>query len=182
MPTFIGSLRGTLVLTGVLLVVLAGLAGCADSGGGSGSAAGATRTPDAAAIWRELVQCARTHGMPNIPDPQIDSDGRARFPANLPDPPPSVERACKPIYDRLPASVRGDDTPGARPADIPKLVAFAACMRQHGIPDFPDPKADGNFPLTGNSLAQGKTPRLVSAMNACKQLNPDPKGGIHGSR
>jgi hypothetical protein len=24
------------------------------------------------------------------------------------------------------------------------LVAFAACMRTHGLPNFPDPKADAN--------------------------------------
>jgi hypothetical protein len=176
MPTFIGSLRGTVLLTGVLLVVLAGLAGCADSGG-TGSPA-ATPPPDVAAVWRELVQCARSNGMPDMPDPQIDSDGRAHFPDNLPDPPASVERACKPIYDRLPPSARGE----VPPADIPALIRFAACMRQHGITDFPDPKTDGTFPLAGTSIGrQGKTPRLLGAMTACKQLNPDPKGGFSGS-
>jgi hypothetical protein len=162
-----------------MVLLLAGLAGCTAS---SGSAAATTTTgqQDAAAVWHQLVQCARTHGMPNLPDPRIDSNGQAHFPDGLPDPPRSVQQACQSIYDRLPASARGD---AARPpADIQGLLRFAGCMRQHGVPDFPDPKADGTFPLAGTSLGrEGKTPRTIRAMQACDRLNPDPKGRIYGS-
>src|SRR4029450_11260976 len=107
-------------------LLLAGLAGGSAPGGAGGGAttrggAGAWRrggagaaTPtggekDAAAVWRELVRCARANGMPNLPDPQIDSNGRAEFPNGTPDPPASVRRACQSISDRLPASARGGE-------------------------------------------------------------------------
>jgi hypothetical protein len=45
-----------------------------------------------------------------------------------------------------------------------KDVAFAHCMRTHGVPDFPDPLPQGGFPR--NSLPSGP------AMTACQHLLP----------
>jgi hypothetical protein len=162
---------------GVGLGVVLLLAGCSASGG-SQAATATTGQQDVVAVWHQLVACARANGMPNLPDPQIDSNGQAHFPSGTPDPPQSARRACQSIYDRLPASARGDTE--RPPADIQALMRFARCMRQHGIADFPDPKADGTFPLSG-TLRQGKTPRMISAMQACRQLNPNPNGGIEFS-
>jgi hypothetical protein len=177
-----GKLSGGRAAVGVglgVVVLLAGLAGCSASGGSAGATATTSGQQAAVRIWRELVRCARANGMPNLPDPQLDSNGRANFPNGTPDPPASVRRACQSIYDRLPASARGDEE--RPPTDIQALLRFARCMRQHGVTDFPDPKADGTFPIAGTSLGHGKTPRIVGAMRACGQLNPDSKGRIYGS-
>jgi hypothetical protein len=98
------------------LLLLAGLAGCSTRNG-SPAATGTTRSPDVAAIVAEWVQCIRANGAENLPDPQIDSDGRPHFPADTPAPPERALRACRPIVDRLPPSARGDDEQ-AQPADI----------------------------------------------------------------
>jgi hypothetical protein len=177
-----GGLVGSRAVVGVglgVVVLLVGLAGCSAAGGSQAATTTTSGQQDAAAVWQELVACARANGMPNLPDPQIDSNGQAHFPNGLPKPPESVRRACQSIYDRLPASVREDTK--RPPTDIQALLRFARCMRQHGIADFPDPKADGTFPLTGTSAGRGKTPRIVGAMQACDRLNPDPNGGIYGS-
>jgi hypothetical protein len=143
----------------VAVLLVAALAGCS-ARAGSQAAATTTTAPDAAAIWREVVQCLRDNGMPNLPDPRIDGDGQAHFPGGDPgDPPPQARRACEPIFNRLPASVRedGGETSGDAsrpPADIPALLRFARCMREQGMPDWPDPKADGTFPLVGTSIRQ----------------------------
>jgi hypothetical protein len=124
-------------------------------------------------VWRELVRCARANGMPNLPDPQIDSNGRATFPNDTPEPPASVRRACQSIYDRLPASARDD---AARPpADVQALLRYARCMREHGVADFPDPDAAGNFRAPAGS-ADPKSPSFQRAMQACRQLDPYQKG------
>jgi hypothetical protein len=154
----------------VLAVVL--LAGCSASGG----AAGATTTSgrqDVAAVWRELVKCARANGMPNLPDPQIDSNGRASFPNGTPDPPASVPRACQSIYDRLPPSARGEEE--RPPADRQALLRFARCMRENGVPDFPDPDAEGNFRAPAGALPGGSpnSPSVKRALQACRQLDPN---------
>jgi hypothetical protein len=52
-----------------------------------------------------------------------------------------------------------------------KLRDFAKCIREHGIPEWPDPKSDGTFPIAGTPIqAEGKSSgRLSTAVEACKQ-------------
>jgi hypothetical protein len=162
----------------VLVVVL--LAGCSASGGsGAATTTTASGQQNAAAVLREFVRCARANGMPTLPDLRLDSNGQVVVPEGTPDPPMSVERACRSIWERLPASASGQQ--GRPPADIQALLGFARCMREHGMADFPDPEADGRFPLPA-SLRGGKTPSFLRASRACRQLNPDPKGRLefHG--
>jgi hypothetical protein len=156
------------------VVLLGGLAGCSASGG-AGAATTTSGQQDAAAVWRELVRCARANGMPNLADPQIDSNGRANFPNGTPDPPASVRRACQAIYDRLPPSAREE---AARPpADMQALLRYARCMREHGVADFPDPDAQGNFRAPPGSTGLGpKNPSFQRAEQACRQLDPNQKG------
>ena len=167
-----GKLRGATAAVGIVVVVV--VAGCSASGG-SGAATTTSGQQAASAVLREFVRCARANGMPNLPDLRLDSNGQVSVPEGTPDPPQSVERACRSIWERLPASATGDR--GRPPADIQALVGFARCMREHGVADFPDPQADGRFPLPA-SLRAGKTPSFVRAMQACRQLNPDSKGRL----
>jgi hypothetical protein len=172
-------LRGATVAVGVGLVVLL-LAGCSTSDGSAGAATTTTGgQQDAAAVLREFVRCARANGMPTLPDLRLDSNGQVSVPEGTPDPPKSVEQACRSIWERLPASASGEQ--GRPPAHIQALVGYARCMRGHGIADFPDPQADGRFPLPA-SLRGGKTPSFLRANQACRQLNPDQKGRLefHG--
>jgi hypothetical protein len=164
---------------GLMVVLLAGLAGCSASGGSGAATTTTNGQQAAAAVLREFVRCARANGMPNLPDLRLDSNGQVSIPEGTPEPPKSVERACLSILERLPASARGDTE--RPPADIQALVAYARCMREHGMADFPDPQADGRFPLPA-SLRGGKTPSFLRANQACRQLNPNPKGGLefHG--
>jgi hypothetical protein len=173
-----GGLSGGSAAVGVglvLLVLLVLLAGCSASGGSAGATTTTSGQQNAAAVLQEFVRCARANGMPTLPDLRLDSNGQVSIPPGTPEPPKSVERACRSILERLPASARGDTE--RPPADIQALVAYARCMREHGMADFPDPQADGRFPLP-QSLRGGKTPSFLRANQACRQLNPNPKGGL----
>jgi hypothetical protein len=175
-----GRLRGGRAAVGVAVVlVVVLLAGCSAAGGSGAATTTTSGQQAAAAVLREFVQCARANGMPNLPDLRLDGNGQVSVPEGTPDPPKSVERACRSIWERLPASASGEQ--GRPPADIQALVGYARCMREHGIADFPDPQADGRFPLPA-SLRAGKTPQFLRANQACRQLNPDPKGRLefHG--
>jgi hypothetical protein len=60
-------------------------------------------------------------------------------------------------------------------ASAQKGVKFAACMRSHGVSDFPDPGASGK--LTIDAVANGssvdtRTPAFTQAISACKALEP----------
>jgi hypothetical protein len=56
------------------------------------------------------------------------------------------------------------------------LVAFAACMRRHGLPNFPDPRDDGNGYHLRYGPENGIDPRssqFTYAQQACKKLLPN---------
>jgi hypothetical protein len=61
------------------------------------------------------------------------------------------------------------DTGGTKKAtDQDKAVKFAECIREHGVPDFPDANAKGEFVFGINvSPAVWK-----KAVDACKDLQP----------
>jgi hypothetical protein len=178
MRRFVGGRAAVGVGLVLVVVLLAGLAGCSTSGGSAGATTTTGGQQAAAAVLREFVRCARANGMPNLPDLRLDSNGQVSLPEGTPEPPKRVERACRSILERLPASASGAQ--GRPPADIQALVGYARCMREHGMADFPDPQADGRFPLPA-SLRGGKTPSFLRANQACRQLNPNPKGlEFHG--
>jgi hypothetical protein len=55
------------------------------------------------------------------------------------------------------------------------LEAFAACMRSHGEPNFPDPSSGGQL-NPGNGV-DPSSPQYQSANSACKSLQPTGGGG-----
>jgi hypothetical protein len=54
------------------------------------------------------------------------------------------------------------------------LSAFAACMRSHGVPDFPYPKATSEGEVI--SIPDDDSPRFTSALKSCRSLLPS--GGV----
>lgn len=50
-----------------------------------------------------------------------------------------------------------------------EALAFAKCMRAHGVPSFPDPGSNGQF--SGNGIDK-HSPQLQSAAGACQSLLP----------
>src|SRR5262249_33047776 len=57
-----------------------------------------------------------------------------------------------------------------------KAVKFAECMRENGYPDFPDPKASGEFPSFGISVSPAV---WTKALGACKELQPPGSFSAH---
>jgi hypothetical protein len=142
------------------------------------------------ALARELAQCLREHGVPDLPDPVI-VDGRPELPAisNLPS--ESVELAmteCRPIGDRLRTATAGSGQEERQPPlsaeDLAKARRYAECMRDHGLAGFPDPDSTGLFHVEGTpvqELLQQKDPvpqRVNDAMQACREFAEYPGWGI----
>jgi hypothetical protein len=50
-----------------------------------------------------------------------------------------------------------------------KDLAYAQCMRSHGVPDFPDPSSNGVFAINGINLESGTG---KAAEQACRHLLP----------
>lgn len=126
------------------------LSGCSSARTATSATPGDGARAQAVQVWAQLVGCMRTHGYPSWPDAVVDADGRGSFPdvAGLDEKSAiaALQPVCGAILDQLPAAAR----PTAQvvtTAQLATLRAFAACLRQHGIPRWPDPNADGGFPL-----------------------------------
>jgi hypothetical protein len=127
-----------------LLAVLAslGLAAC-------GSTSTAT---DGAAKLSQMVafaKCMRAHGVPNFPDPgtnrsggiEIQSSARAGSGASMKIngvsvSAPAFQSAMQSCRSKLP---NGGHPPPLSPARKQAMLQFSRCMRENGLPNFPDP-------------------------------------------
>jgi hypothetical protein len=163
---------------GIALVVAAcGSSPSSVSSAGSAGSSNAGSSSDAggSAHFQQAVafaQCMRTHGVPDMPDP--DPSGAFRMPpsvgaaARQSQPFQAALNACKhlyPSFGQAPSQAQQQQMTARR-------LSFARCMRSHGVPDFPDPDSYGFIP-TGPSGPQGVTtasPQYQSAYQACKPL------------
>ena len=57
-----------------------------------------------------------------------------------------------------------------------KAVAYAQCMRARGVPDFPDPDSQGQFPPVQIGRNGASQQAVQSAKNACRDLQPGGPG------
>jgi hypothetical protein len=58
-------------------------------------------------------------------------------------------------------------------------VAYARCMRSHGVPTFPDPDSQGH--LSSSSIPNLNSPQYRKAQEACRSLLPQGYTGQGGS-
>lgn len=158
-------------LSGLLLIV--GLAGCsAVSGGGTATPTPSPNAQQVAALYRELAQCLREHGVPNLPDPVQDPrTGDWELPPGTAKPPDTAMTACKSVTDRIPVPPGKQERPPTA-AEMAKLKRFSQCMREQGLRDWPDPNENGAFPLPQRLEAMGKR-GFVRQLQACKQYAPE---------
>jgi hypothetical protein len=64
----------------------------------------------------------------------------------------------------------GTEATDATAGHVSRDLAFSQCMRTHGVPNFPDPTANGlQLPIGVNA----ESPAFKSAQRACKQYLPD---------
>jgi hypothetical protein len=146
------------------------LAACGASGPAAGGPAGNTQDPSGRSQLEAVVQCLRAHGVPNFPDPVYDpGDGRWHYADYRTAIPQRSQQACQHLD---PSAVR--PSPPVPQAEFSELVKLAQCIRQHGVPTWPDPNPQGQFRLPPSQL--GKSPLFESAVQACQRYVPS--GGI----
>lgn len=54
----------------------------------------------------------------------------------------------------------------------PQFLAFSACMRSHGVTNFPDPSASGGIQLSSSSGINPFSPSFKAAQAKCSKLLP----------
>jgi hypothetical protein len=121
---------------------------------------------------RAFAQCMRDNGLPDYPDPDPNGRSGAGHEKFKPDD-PKVKAATEKCRDLLPGGGQ-HDVQG--PEAIKELLKFAQCMRDNGVPDFPDPGADGRFPRDAEQKAHDD-PKFQAASETCRKDLPQHGGG-----
>ena len=175
-------------LVGALLGVCVVAAGC---GGGSShpgvASLGTTTTataPPAVSSGSKVnprnsalafAQCMRTHGEPNFPEPvfhghsaNIDITPSSGVDPNSPQF-AAATNACKHLLPNKGVP----QGPTITPADQLDYLKGAACMRSHGIPDFPDPTFQNNtVSFNTRTAIDTNSAQFKSALAICDKLIP----------
>ena len=165
----------SLLATGLVLPA----AGCGSSdphSASEGARAGSPRSM--AGMPRRYSACMRSHGIASFPYPRRESTG------------PGEERVLvigalthrvisSPRFSAAQRACRGI-VPGARFATATQqseairargrlLIAFARCVRRHGVPRFPASNAQGQFTraMIHRAGLEPRSPALVRAARAC---------------
>jgi hypothetical protein len=68
-------------------------------------------------------------------------------------------------------SAGGSSAPG-RSAGSPAAVEYSACMRSHGVPNYPDPDSAGRLPKTSAQQLGVGDSAYLAAQRACQHLLP----------
>lgn len=157
----------SLALVGVTAVTLAASA-CGGSSGAKVAQVGTTgganhprpHGPQAFSV------CMRSHGVPTFPDP--DSSGTIQVPSSIDDRLPTVRAAYRACHSLAPAA--GSLTGQGPVMQQDQLLAFAKCMRSHGVPNFPDPQVANGTLHIGATHGQidPSSPIVTAAMAACR--------------
>jgi hypothetical protein len=159
------------VTVGVILVVTAVVHSRGSSGQDAPTATGQQGGQNLTRLGHDLAQCLRAHGYRQIADPVVTSDGGLDFGSQG----NQIKSAMRALGRACHAQATALKGPGRRPptpAELHQLVLFAQCMRQRGVPDWPDPRPDGTFPLNQRLMQIGKR-GLLGQLGACRHLNPE---------
>jgi hypothetical protein len=153
--------------TTLLLALMVALAAC---GGGGGTAAKPTAAAARLQAARRYAQCIRDNGAPDFPDP----NAKGQFRGGAHDRPndPNLQAAQAKCRSQAP----GGEHQSGNPATVKQLQVFAQCMRDNGMPNFPDPDAKGEI-QGGHDLQND--PNFQSALDACQSKLPGGLGS-HG--
>jgi hypothetical protein len=130
------------------ITILALLAAACGSSGDKPPSAGPPKNGAAAAF--RYAGCMRDHGVSNFPDPQVSTSNggqsiKLMLPASAARSPrfKSAQKACRGI---LPVPLNNAQIAAQQQAHKQVLLAFARCMRTHGVSGFPDPNSQGQLP------------------------------------
>jgi hypothetical protein len=132
------------------------------------------------AAGAKFSQCMRKHGVPNFPDPNAQG-AIAIGPSSGIDPSsPKFQQASNVCRAVLPNG--GQPTAQQQAKLTQAVLAFSACMRAHGLKDFPDPQISGghfSLQLKGgpNSDLNPNSPVFQKAQAACQSKLPGKVGG-----
>jgi hypothetical protein len=163
-----------LIGTGCSSNTATGSASGASATGGGASSGSAGHTVQTQITKREKAvkfsECVRAHGVPHFPDP--DATGNFNFAVDVSAATfTAAVNACKALQP--PGTLSGHRSTTQQSA----ALKFAACVRAHGVPDFPDP-VNGQPLIDTDKIPSSNRPGGMGILNAATHkcggvLGPD---------
>ena len=145
-----------------MLAVIAAGCGSASAGGGNNGGNSTATARDKAV---KFAECMRSNGVSGFPDP--DASGQLTIDAvangsSIDTNSAAFKQAMSACRDLEPPGFTGPKvTLQLRAARL----AFAQCVRDHGVPDFPDPTPNGPL-IDTRRIPSANTPAGMSALHA----------------
>jgi hypothetical protein len=173
-------LRPAIAVAVVALITVSALAACGGGGGSGGvaslggasgsngdTATTASKDPQDAAL--AFVKCMREHGV-DMPDPSAGGGIRLTVRSGNKTKVDAAQRACQPLLQAAAPKL----TPEQQTAMQDAALAFARCMREHGV-DMPDPTfgKDGiviQKRSKGDAGPNPDDPKFEAAAKACQPI------------
>jgi hypothetical protein len=169
------------VAAALLALALAGCGGDDGDGGGVASAGGASSAAPGASpsaskdnyeAMLEFTECMRGEGI-EMDDPQPGGGVQLRLRGGDPAKTEAAMAKCRHLMPN------GGEMRQADPERIEKARQYSKCMRDNGVPKFPDPD-----PETGGIMMRGgpdsgldpNDPTFQAAQKTCEKLRPVPPG------
>ncbi|GAA3618092.1 hypothetical protein GCM10022419_124530 [Nonomuraea rosea] len=168
----------TVMAYGLLTLVLAACGQNQETGASVASAGSPAATTSAASTASgndgglKFAQCMRENGI-EMPDPE-GSDGRIQV--RLPEgaDPQKAKTAMEQCKQHLP---NGGEPEQADPQKLEQQRKFAQCMRDNGVPKFPDPDASGGFKMGPDTGMDPNDPKVQAARQTCAKFQPAAPSG-----
>ena len=121
---------------------------------------------DPAEAWPAYAACLRSHGL-QVADPEVDDNGDPVWATDIKQGMSrKIDSDCAPTIAAL---TKNDDRRNRPSYTYESELAHAACLREHGLPDWPDPDPDnreGRMP-DGYDKAD---PTVYAGLVACEHL------------
>jgi len=118
---------------------------------------------DKALAWS---RCMRENGVPEFPDP--DSQGRILIspPGSINPDSPEFQKASAACLHLAP---EGWGEAEVDPGDVEVMLEFAHCMRENGVPEFPDPDPNAGARISFGSV-NPQDPKAQAALEVCRAI------------
>jgi hypothetical protein len=150
----------------------------APTGGGGAPSGGATLRMQGGPGLAQFASCMRSHGEPNFPDPNAQGVVSISSSSGIDPSTPQFQSAQRACSKYLP---NGGQPPS--PAQQAKMqqqaLKFSACMRAHGVPNFPDPEfGSGKIAIRigPGSGIDPHSPQFQAAQRSCQSELPGKAG------
>jgi hypothetical protein len=125
----------------------------------------------------QFSSCMRSHGVPNFPDSSSGGTVRIQFQSGPSGTSVNGVAVNGPAFKSAMTTCRkylpnGGNPPSgaASPARQKAALEFAACMRNHGVPNFPDPKVTAGGVMISAAGLDPNSPAFKAAQQACGAL------------